>query len=225
MLSISKSFKLTEGFFFLEKNEMNNNFLVAIRDFLKVYPDSILVGAFAIRLGDYVRPVEEPRSTSDVDFVLESNDFVEFVLSNQEIPDKLKDNFITSKRHQFEHKNGVGIDILSHVMKSDFQMNRELLNFMMENLDKCSNIVTKYQITLRIAKPEFIIGSKLRYIIGNPKGIRKKDYEADCERVLRYLLSENKMENKDLVFIYLWPVEKDLWNEMEETARIQIQAD
>lgn len=195
------------------------DFKKAIKDFLEVYPNSVLTGALAIWIGEYY--IEETRNTVDIDLILNHDNFVEFVTKLQsgeyprEILDKFKDD--ETNKHQLVHKTlDIPVDILSYVKPglnrvSEYVLNDKLLEDIMNDVDRFSN----KQDDIRIIKPEFLIAMKLRPLAHDALSLEKEgDYLRDIFSMIRYLDKNHELRKLDVINAYLFREDENKLDEL-----------
>ena len=207
---------------------MEDRFKIAARDLFKCCPGCVLVGGYAANAGKYLAVERiEYYEVNLIDVVLPKDQFIIIVTSLATQFNKIPANFrklfdFVTASNIFTHiETGIAIDILSHVFSQYYQVNRELLEFMMLNPDDCSNPLPQGG---RIAKPEFVLGLKMRYLaLASDEDEMQAFEHAVCLEIMQYMRGLLKDENeeipcKETVFKYLWEREKQRWNQLELEA-------
>ena len=131
------------------------------------------------------------------------------------MPPELKRRFTSeNSMHELTHlETRIPVDILSHVFKSDYTINRELLEYMMTNPYLVSNqqkLDIESDIMINVAKPEFIVGSKCRALVSDTlTATRKRIYAADVQQIMSWMHDNNTLNDFDAVRPYLWESENE----------------
>ena len=187
----------------IEKKSIFSSFNQVIEDVTKVYPNAILVGAVAA--SKYLRHPIEPRLTQDVDVILDTEDFKEFLLD--EIPEdkcKLLDSFFEdsdSANHSLKHKStGIYVDFLS---SESAPIRKKTINYILKNRGKTTNVYKSGEYLMDILKPEFIIAMKLNRYTKHPRSERGLSDRLDIVKVLKALWRGEIPLNHDTIKAFL----------------------
>ena len=187
----------------IEKKSIFSSFNQVIEDVTKVYPNAILVGAVAA--SKYLRHPIEPRLTQDVDVILDTEDFKEFLLD--ELPEdkcKLLDSFFEdsdSANHSLKHKStGIYVDFLS---SESAPIRKKTINYILKNRGKTTNVYKSGEHLMDILKPEFIIAMKLNRYTKHPRSERGLSDRLDIVKVLKALWRGEIPLNHDTIKAFL----------------------
>jgi len=179
---------LADDFFSHAHGRTNRSrFNNVVADIADVYPDAILIGAFAA--AKYIRQPVEPRMTFDVDILLSESDFEAFLAD--EIPvsklKKLETHFTDSDSamHSMKHRQtGIYIDFLSVQCKP---VKKKLLHYILNNRQQTTNILKVGETQIDIVKPEILIALKLNRYNKNPNTEKGLSDRLDIIKILKTL--------------------------------------
>jgi len=187
----------------LEKVSIFNRFDKVIEDVTRVYSNAILVGAVAA--SKYLRHPIEPRLTQDVDIILDTKDYEEFLMD--EIPEdkcKLLDRLFDdsdSANHSVKHKaTGIYVDFLS---SESMPLRKKTINYILQNREKATNVFQSGDHKIDILKPEFIIAMKLNRYGKHPRSERGLSDRLDIIKMLKALWQGEISINHDTVEAFL----------------------
>lgn len=180
-----------ERFLDYHRNLPGSGFNYVINDVVKVYPKAVLVGAIAA--SKYIRPPIRPRVTYDVDILLSETDFEAF-LADALPEDAFKnlEKYFTdsdSVNHSLQHKStGIYVDFLS---TESTPLKNRLIQQILENRKKTTNILRLGKSKIDIVKPEYLIALKLNRYYKIPRTEKGLCDRLDIIKILKTLIANS----------------------------------
>ncbi len=179
-------FLVTEHFFdYFSDDTGITTFDRAMLDLSRLYKDAVLVGAIAA--AKYIQPPVEPRVTFDIDAILTEADFREFLEDSlpPEQKEVLETYFRTSDtvNHSLIHRTtGIYLDFLS---ASSQPVRRQLIAYILADLEETTNLLVMDAHSIRILKPELLVAMKLNRYAKKPRSEKGLTDRLDVIKLLK----------------------------------------
>jgi hypothetical protein len=186
-----------------EETSHREKFNKVLGDVAKVYPDAVLVGAVAA--AKYIRHPEKPRTTHDVDVLLDEKDFTEFLID--EIPENTLERLETyfddsdSANHSMKHRStGIYVDFLSTESKP---IRKKLIRHILRHRKQATHLMKDGDRAIEILKPEYLLAMKVIRYSKDPKTERGMSDRVDIVKVLKTMRDRNIAVEHDRVREFL----------------------